>query len=86
MASDDTPTTLMSEEPPFRPWESSIVKTIPVPALTSAIQSKDTGPFGGFKMKDSPPGIAPCTRVQLILPNGDKFSHTQMVTGWTAPV
>ena len=69
VASDDAPTTLISEEPPLRPCASVIMNTIPVPALTSAIQSKDTGPFGGFKMKDSPPGTTPCTSVQIILLN-----------------
>lgn len=56
-ASSEAPTCFTSELPPLRPLESVMMNTREVLLATSAIQSKDDGPTGGLRMKDSPAGM-----------------------------
>ena len=62
VVSSVVPTSFISESPPVRPLESTIVNNIDVPPATSAGQSNSVGPTGGFKMNVVPPGMTPCTR------------------------
>ena len=55
----EMPTVFTSELPPCLPRESVMINTMDVPAATSASQSKEAGPVGGWITNVWPPGITP---------------------------